>query len=152
MGFAYKIADREQFEIFINRENKRLIEEGIFLELDLWEDFVDAMSKTRLQDHYNKAVEASDIFISLFFTKVGKYTAEEFGKAFGQFQLTGKPLVYTYFKDANISTGKITKEITSLLKFQEKLRNLGHFRTTYSNIDDLKNQFKNQLEKILLVL
>ncbi len=49
--------DREQFEIFINRKNKEYIKQGIFLELVTWDDFLDAMSATRLQDEYNKAIK-----------------------------------------------------------------------------------------------
>jgi hypothetical protein len=37
-------ADREQFEIFIYRKCKAWFERGIFLHLDIWEDFLDAMS------------------------------------------------------------------------------------------------------------
>lgn len=59
-------SDRREFEIFINRENNEYIKKNIFLELILWEDFIDAMSATRLQDQYNRAVEGCDIFISLF--------------------------------------------------------------------------------------
>ncbi len=67
--------DREQFEIFINRKNKEYIRKGIFLELVMWENFLDAMSPTRLQDEYNKAIASCDIFVSLFHTKVGQYIA-----------------------------------------------------------------------------
>lgn len=141
--------EREQFEIFIHRENQQLYKRGIFIELELWENFIDAMSQTRLQDEYNNVVKHSDIFVSLFFTKVGKYTLEEFETAFGQFKKTGKPLVYTYFKNAPIDAENITDEIQSLLDFRKKLDALGHFRTIYKNIDDLKLQFKNQLEKVL---
>ena len=73
--------DREQFEIFINRKNKELHTKGIFLELIVWEDFLDAISQSRLQDEYNKAIIGCDIFVMLFCTKVGKYTYEEFEKA-----------------------------------------------------------------------
>ena len=48
--------DREQFEIFLNRRNKDWVEKGIFLKLVNWEDFIDALSKTRLQDEYNQAI------------------------------------------------------------------------------------------------
>ncbi len=68
--------DRDQFEIFINRKNKDWIDRGIFLELILWEDFLDAVSQTRLQDEYNKAIQECDIFVMLFATKVGNYTEE----------------------------------------------------------------------------
>ncbi len=67
-------SDRKEFEIFINRKNKEYVKDSIFLELLLWEDFIDAISVTRLQDEYNKAVKGCDIFVSLFHTKVGKYT------------------------------------------------------------------------------
>ncbi len=46
--------DRKEFENFIGRENKSLQSKGIFLHLDIWEDFIDAISATRLQDEYNK--------------------------------------------------------------------------------------------------
>ena len=49
--------DRQQFEIFINRKNKEWVDRGVFLELVIWEDFLDAMSQTRLQDEYNKAIK-----------------------------------------------------------------------------------------------
>ena len=39
------------------------------------------MSETRLQDEYNKAVRDCDVFVSLFFTKTGKFTEEEFDMA-----------------------------------------------------------------------
>jgi len=42
--------DREQFEIFLNRRNKDWVEKGTFLKLVKWEDFIDALSKNRLQD------------------------------------------------------------------------------------------------------
>ena len=63
--------DREQFEIFIGRKNKEWFAKGVFLDLVIWEDFLDAVSQTRLQDEYNKAIQECDLFVMLFFTKVG---------------------------------------------------------------------------------
>jgi len=62
--------DRDQFEIFIGRKNKELVDRNIFIDLVMWEDFLDAMSQTRLQDEYNKAINESDIFIMLFLLRV----------------------------------------------------------------------------------
>ncbi|MDJ0732282.1 MAG: GUN4 domain-containing protein [Crocosphaera sp.] len=140
--------DREQFEIFINRKNKEYIQKGIFLELIIWEDFIDAMSATRLQDEYNNAIRECDLFISLFATKVGQYTEEEFDTAFGTFKQNNTPLIYTYFKDSPINLSRITPEINTLLNFKTKLDQLGHFYTTYNNIEDLKFRFSEQLNKI----
>ena len=141
--------DREQFEIFINRENKKYIKQGIFLELVVWEDFIDAMSKTRLQDEYNKAITECHIFVSLFHTKVGKYTEEEFLKALETFKANGNLRIYTYFKNAPINAGQIGPEIMTLLNFKERLHNLGHFHTSYADINDLKHKFSEQLNKIM---
>ena len=141
--------DREKFEIFINRENKKYIKKNIFLELVLWEDFIDAISSTRLQNEYNVAVENSHIFISLFHTKVGQYTEEEFEKAFASFKENSTPFIYTYFKDASVNLSQITPEINSLLNFKNKLHELGHFHSQYDDINDLKYQFGEQLNKLL---
>ena len=142
-------SDRDQFEIFINRKNKQWVERGVFLELVMWEDFLDAMSQTRLQDEYNKAILECDIFVMLFFTKVGKYTEEEFEKAFNQFKATNKPFIFTYFKDADVPTSELDDDILSLLQFKKKLQNLGHFYTPYKSIDELKFKFDQQLEKLV---
>ncbi|MDY6930641.1 MAG: COR domain-containing protein, partial [Halobacteriota archaeon] len=142
--------DRREFRIFISEQNNLLIENNIFLELEIWEDFVDAMSQTRLQDEYNNAVRNSDIFVMLFFTKVGRFTFEEFETAFGQFKEEGRPLIYTYFKHAPFNTGDLKEQDTeSLFAFQKRLKELGHYQTVYRNIDDLKHQFDEQLKKVL---
>lgn len=148
---AELVEDRREFEIFINRQNKRWHERGVFLELVIWEDFVDAMSQTRLQDEYNKALKGCDVFVMLFWTKVGMYTAEEFETAFGQFKATGRPLIYTYFKNAPILTGVANRrDMTSLWDFQDKLKTLGHFQTEYDSVAALTGHFGEQLEKLAL--
>lgn len=142
--------DREQFEIFISRKNKDWTKKGVFLDLVLWEDFLDKIFQTRLQDEYNKAIQDCDLFVMLFCTKVGKYTAEEFEIAFGQFKATNKPFIFTYFKDAAISTGSVNRDdMQSLWAFQDKLKALGHFYTVYKNIDELKFKFNQQLDKLV---
>jgi hypothetical protein len=141
--------DREQFEIFINRKNNDWVAKGVFLQLVIWEDFLDAISQTRLQDEYNKAIRDCDLFVMLFSTKVGQYTEEEFETAIGQFKSTNKPFVFTYFKDAAITVSSVNrKDLNSLLDFQEKLKALGHFYTIYKNIDELKFKFSQQLDKL----
>jgi hypothetical protein len=54
------IADRERFELEIYRKCKLWIDEGIFLDLEIWEDASAAMSPTRSQDEYNKLIRESD--------------------------------------------------------------------------------------------
>ena len=141
--------ERDQFEIFINRRNKQWYDQGIFFELVVWEDFLDAVSKTRKQEDYNKAIDDCDIFVMLFFNKVGKYTLEEFNIAYNKFKISGKPLLFTYFKNIPASIGlDQERSLKSLWKFQKKLDQLGHFYTRYKSDSDLQLHFSSQLEKL----
>jgi hypothetical protein len=107
------------------------------------------MSDTRLQDEYNKAIRACDIFVCLFFTKTGKFTEEEFDTAHCQFKDTRRPRIYTFFKNAPVDMGNLGDEVLSLLQFKKKLASLGHFYTMYNNIEHLQRQFRDQLDKLL---
>ena len=143
--------DREKFEQFIGRKNKTLIEHDRFIKLVIWEDFNDAMSQTRLQDEYNKTIRECDIFVMLFHTKMGKYIREEFETAYRQFQESGKPHIYTYFKTVLVPLKNIPREdIQNLWDFQDRFKVLGHFWTEYDNSDQLINHFSGQLEKLNL--
>jgi len=141
--------DRDEFELYFRQQNDQLRKEGFYLEIVRWENFLDTMSETRLQDEYNKAIRTCDIFVSLFFRKTGKFTEEEFDTAHHQFELTGRPLIYTFFKNANVPIGAIGNEVLSLLQFKKKLADLGHFHTGYDDIEHLKRQFRDQLDKLL---
>jgi internalin A len=141
--------DRDAFDLHFRQENDRVRKEGRHLEIVRWENFLDAMSETRLQDEYNKAIRDCDVFVSIFFTKTGKFTEEEFDVAHRQFLATGKPKIFTFFKDAGITTGSARKEDFLLLwAFQEKLSKLGHFHTKYTSVEDLKLQFTRQLDRL----
>lgn len=142
--------DRIAFELYVGRRNKVLVKQGIFLELVIWEDFLDALSENGLQKEYNKAIRECDVFVMLYFTKVGKYTAEEFEAAIGAFHEGGKPQIFTYFKDAELTTGGARREdLQSLWAFQDKLKALGHYQTVYKSTEDLLLKFGGQLERIL---
>ncbi len=141
--------DRDEFDLYFSKQNDKWKKTGVHLQIVRWENFLDAMSETRLQDEYNKEIRACDIFVCLFFTKTGKFTEEEFDVAHGQFKNSGRPRIFTFFKNADIKTGSIREEdILSLLAFKKKLGELGHFHTVYDNIEHLKRQFRDQLDKL----
>jgi hypothetical protein len=139
-------ADREQFEIFIYRKCKAWFEHGIFLHLDIWEDFLDSMSADGLQQEYNQAVQDSDIFVMLVWNKVGLYTGEEFSHAFGQFATRAKPFIFTYFRMPHTTANR--EDLQSLWAFEDELKKLHHYKTTYQNIEGLREHFGNQLDKL----
>ena len=65
---------------------------------------------------------ACDVFLSLFFTKTGKFTEEEFDTAHAQQQKAGRPKIYTFFKDTKTDISPERKDdLNSLWAFQEKL-------------------------------
>jgi hypothetical protein len=142
--------ERDQFDLYLRQQNDSLLKKGMYLRIVRWENFLDAMSETRLQDEYSKAIRECDVFVSLFFTKTGKYTDEEFDVAHTQFKNCGRPLIYTFFKNADIKTGSAREDdLISLWAFQKKLTSLGHFQTNYDNTEHLKRQFRDQIDKIL---
>ena len=136
--------DREKFEIEINRKNNLWTDKKVSLHLNIWEDLTARISPTRSQDEYNQMVKEADVFVLLAHSKVGMYSEEEFDTAFGSFQKTKKPFIFTYFKD--IETGAED----SLETFKNKLNDLGHFYSSYSDFDNLWVQFNKELDRLLL--
>jgi hypothetical protein len=142
--------DRDAFELYFLRRNKDFCHQGFEVEVIRWETSLDAISETRLQDEYNEAVRDSDIFVSLFKTKTGKYTAEEFNIAHTAFRDSGKPRIYTYIMQAHGPYDmRLREDLNSRWDFEEKLKNLGHYPTYYTSIDNLKLQFQQQLNKLI---
>jgi hypothetical protein len=134
--------EREQFEREVYRKCKMWIDNEIFLHLDIWEDISAKMSKTRSQDEYNKYISECDLFVLLAHTKVGIYSAEEFEEAFGKFKSTDKPFIFTYFKKSN----KVVEPTLNL--FKSKLQSLEHFYSSFTDSDNLWNQFNKELDRL----
>ena len=133
-------SERRAFENFIFQRCQSLYQDGKFIEVIAWENSIsNAMSQTRLQDKYNKAIRACDIFVALFLTKAGSWTIEEFGIARDQFKKTNQPKIFTYFK-------KTADKQESIKAFWKKLCQLGHFPTVYKNTEDLHLQFWKELD------
>jgi internalin A len=143
--------ERDALDLHLRQRNDLLRKSGLYLEIVRWENFLDAMSETRLQDEYNKAIRECDLFVCLFFTKTGKYSAEEFDVAHRQFKASGRPRIFVYFKNAGIRIGQIRKEEqNSLWAFRDKLNALGHFPKDFDNVEHLILDFSGQLDKVIL--
>jgi len=135
--------ERDQFEIEIYRKTKTWFDKNIFLYLDIWEDMTARMSVTGSQSEYDKFVKDADLFVFLAYSKVGMYTAEEFQNAIGQFNSTKKPFIYTYFKVPQPENAD-----PSLAAFEAKLKELKHFYASFTDFNDLWNQFNKELERL----
>jgi hypothetical protein len=142
-------SERDAFDLYFRRQNDARDDTGIYLEVIRWEHFLDAMSETRLQDEYNRAVRECDVFVCLFGTKAGRFTIEEFKVAQEAFTAKGHPLIYTYFCETPLTTGTANRDdLRSLWDFEDQLKSLEHYPTWCKNIDGLKLHFKEQLEKL----
>jgi len=150
--------ERRDFTLYFQDANRELFDRGIFLEVVRWENFYDAVSKTRKQDEYNAAIRECDIFVCLLATKVGTYTREEFETAYEHFSQHERPEIFTFFKKIKFDTVLLTpdaagqsrlRDLNSLLEFKAKLGDLGHFYNDYESTADLELQFGNQLNKFL---
>ena len=142
--------ERDNFELCLRQINDHFRRHNVYLTVVRWENFLDAMSDTRMQDEYNKKVRNSDIFVSMFKTKTGRFTEEEFDVAHQVFKASGKPLIYTYFMKTDVPNDiEMRDALNSLWDFQEKLKRLGHYYTQFSSIEDLKLQFRSQLDLLI---
>ena len=140
--------DRRSFRELIMEQNNAWYEQGVFLQVIGWEHFRDSVSPTRLQDEYNKAIRACDVFVLLFHSKVGQYSREEFEVAYAQFQATGKPLIYTYYKPADPAKAVSDDDRRSVEAFKQRLKDIGHFETRYENLQELQLKFLQQLYRL----
>jgi internalin A len=144
------LEDRDAFDLYFRQQTDLLRKKGIYLEIVRWEKFLDAISSTGLQDEYNRKVRQCDIFVSLFCTKTGKFSEEEFDTAHSHFKETGKPLIYTFFRKAVVDLDTLPLEdYMSLRTFKTKLKELGHHAPSYNDIEHLKRQFGDQLDMLL---
>ena len=78
--------ERREIELFIRRENRRLMNSGTFLDLVLWEDLKRSFSGDRIQEYFNQEMLKCEVVIFLFFKKTGEYTREELNVAYKNFK------------------------------------------------------------------
>ena len=142
--------EREKFELFISRENKKYINDNIFLELIIWEDLKASFNGKRIQNYFNNELLKCEVVIALFGTKVGQFTEEEFDIAYKAFKNGKNPkYLYVYFKDINININNITDETLKIKKLKEKIQIYEQMYNSYTNIDSLILKLKLQLDKII---
>lgn len=145
--------DREAFEQAIARRNKDWNPRGVFLHLDIWEDLSAAMSPTRSQDEYNREIDRCDIFVVLFWTKVGRYTAEEFERAYARFKggadSVRAPTILVYEKSVMPAAWPTIEDMQSRDAFQKRQAALEHFPGKYDTADKLNFEFGLELDRLV---
>jgi internalin A len=141
--------EREKIEIAVNRINKDLHKDNIFLDLLTWEDGQHVGQSFRSQDNYNLDVESCDIFVLLFYSKLGKFTREEFQLAKNRFDATGAPKILIYRKNVDFPKTQSLEDAISLHEFLAELKAVEHFPFLYENTEGLLKSLRESLVHLL---
>ena len=136
-------SDRQELQIFINRKNKEWHNRQLFIQLTVWEDFLDALPASRFQDAYDATLKHGDVLVMLFHTTLSRFMEKECCDAIGHFNNTNKPFVFMYFKEGG---GEAIPD--AIKNFQQQLNKQEHFYTTYADPEHLCLHLNNQLEKL----
>jgi internalin A len=131
---------REAIHKLFSEENNKVMEKGngIYVQIVQWEGLPEHISQDCKQGDYNEELKNCEVFLSLFWTKVGKYTEEEFDLAYSEFKANRQPyILYTYFKELALEKKATLSDddLLSLLSFKKKLHNeIKHFQSNFTSI------------------
>jgi TIR domain-containing protein len=136
--------ERKDIDTFINKQNKKLYKRGIFLHLIMWEDKSKVFYNGRYQDYLNTEIPECDVFLSLFSTKVGKFTKEEFKLAYKGFNNNEKPYSFSAFFE------KLeTDDTPQIINLKNYIKNQHQYYSEYDNISELISLIRDELEEII---
>lgn len=103
----------------------------------------------RSQDNYNLEIEQCDLFVMLFYSKVGKYSLEEFELASSLFSEKKLPRICIFQKDIDLPKNQGKADADSRYDFLERLKKLEHFPILFENTDRLVNELEDVIDKLL---
>jgi tetratricopeptide (TPR) repeat protein len=138
--------ERLAFVAFIHDYNKELKKYKISLEVEWWEDMDDHFNTSNKQQDYNEALKECHFLVMLFWTKVGKYTLEEFNLGRKLFAEKGLPYVYCYEKKCSED-----KEQQSKKDFLASINISGEeqFQTRFDDFTKVTGLFRKNFQRLL---
>jgi hypothetical protein len=143
--------ERERIELFIGKENRKLISKNLFIKLVIWEDLKLGFHGQRIQDYFNEKMLECDIVVFLFFKKVGDYTKEEFDVAYKHFKRGNNPrYLYVFFKSEKVDIDEIDEGMLKVNKIKDEIEEAEQIYNKFKSSEDLILQLKKQLELILI--
>lgn len=141
--------EREKIEQGISRKNKVLKNNGFTIELMIWEDGKYIGNSLRTQDNYNQEIELCNLFIMMIYSKVGKFSLEEFNIAAKLFSKKGMPRICIFRRDKNFPKDQTKADALSFHDFLEQLKKLDHFPFLFENVDMLMNNLEHVIDKLI---
>ena len=131
--------DREKFADFVMNLQKHYSNRGLGFQLEKWEYLDSAYNGRRKQDEYNDVIKKSDVFVTLFHNRAGKYTLEEFDLAVQECHTRQLPL-FIYFREQTFFD-KLKNGTEGLKPITDRITNLQHFWGSYGTNDKLHLDF-----------
>lgn len=143
--------ERDQIELLFGKENRKLIQKDLYLELVIWEDLRHSFTRTRIQDYFNDEMLKCDVVICLFHRIVGNFTIEEFETAYKSLKSGRRPFfLYTYFKTVKSdSEHDSSVDFDDINKLQDTIRKDEQIYCSFTSNSDLKLQMLNQINHIV---
>ncbi|MBQ4012214.1 MAG: hypothetical protein II602_06700, partial [Erysipelotrichales bacterium] len=80
--------ERLELGAFVQKLNEDNITRGIYADLEVCEEFSNAVSFQGKQNDYNDRIRTCDSFYALFGKQIGEYTVEEYRTAHDQYRQT----------------------------------------------------------------
>ncbi|MCW3106010.1 MAG: small GTP-binding protein [Segetibacter sp.] len=143
------ISERQKIEQALGRKNKLLRKQGFSIELLIWEDGKYIGKSLRSQDNYNLEIKQCDLFAMMFYSKVGKYSFEEFELATSLFERKEMPKMRVFQKDIDLPKSQSKTDAESRFSFLELLQKKEHFPILFQNTDKLVNELEDAIDKLL---
>lgn len=143
------INERKKIELALDKKNDILRKQGFLIELLIWEDGKHIGKSLRSQDYYNLEIEQCDLFVMLFYSKVGKYAAEEFELVKSLFEKKGIPRICVFQKDKDLPKNQSEEEADSRYDFLKRLNEIEHFPILFDTADRLVNELEDVIDKLL---
>lgn len=150
--------ERETLKTFINAESDFYHDFGLYIKPVMWELESKKFAKGRKQEEYNNLLLKCDVAIFMFGTKVGTHTKEEFDVAIKSKRKNNSPqYIFTYFKESEITSGKLSKEDIMNLRAVFDLRKIianthKQVYEFFNNVDDLQLKIGREINKIAVPL
>lgn len=111
---------------------------GIQIKLLTWENIDAAYDSTRYMKDYEECVRQCDIFVCMFYTKVGPFTFEQLNVAITEMTQHNKPRILIYCRD--LQDGDI--ESAELIELKRRfVDEWGYYPNSYSTTDKLHLSF-----------
>ncbi len=117
--------------------NDELIDQNIRLQLFMCEHFDTSIAMAGKQNEYNDFIrQPCDIFINLYYNKLGGYTLEEYQIALDTRQKHGQPQIYIFAKGEALESSSEMQDL--FLKAQANDVTVTH----YKSLDEIADLYK----------